>query len=158
MSAKFNILVAASIPLVTIVPMLACGGDDGAKVDSGIHVNDGHGSGSGSGSGSNAACSADSSYSPAFGSGEQGARDFPPTGSGSDMTVHEELWEGALNADTDVLILDLFQGYGGFGSGDIRNGTYNLAQNGDNAFSTCGVCVLMITNQMGTGSAATFAD
>ena len=72
MPAKFNLLVVASVSLVPVIPMLACGGDDGNKVDSGIVVHDSSGSGSGSGSGS-ANCTADASY---------GAADF---GSGSDQ-------------------------------------------------------------------------
>jgi len=157
MPAKFNILVAASIPLVPLIPLLACGGDSKTP-DANIHVIDGSGgSGSGSGSGSGA-CTAAASYAVTFGSNSEAAQNTPATGSGSAATPHEELWLGLLNNDKDELFIQLYAGYGGFGSGDIRPGTYNLAMNGDDKFSTCGACVLAITDIMGTGSASTFKD
>lgn len=48
MPAKFNILVAVTIPLVPVIPLLACGGDT-KTVDAHINVIDSPGSGSGSG-------------------------------------------------------------------------------------------------------------
>src|SRR5947209_5511748 len=103
MPAKFNILVAASIPLVPLIPLLACGGSD-AKPDAHLVLHD-SGSGSGSGSGSNqGACTAASTYATSPGSADQTATNFP---AGSN-TLHAEEWDAQMNQDASPDQLTLF--------------------------------------------------
>lgn len=109
------------------------------------------GSGSGSGSGSSSACALDASYSPTFGSDTmtQNADDKPTgyfgSGSGSNPqpSVHQ-IWYGALLADqgdvSDILWIDLYAKYGGFGSGDIVPGSYAIA-NDELTYANCGICI-----------------
>ena len=130
------------------LPMLACGGDSKTHVDSGIHLADSPGL-----TDAPAACTGAASYAPTFGSGAQQAKNYPAAGSGSSATPHEETWLGALNADQDTLVIQLYQGFGGFGSGDVRTGTFPLT-GADGVYSTCGACVFMATN-VGSNS---FAD
>lgn len=152
MPAKFNILAAASLPLVTIVPLLACGGDDGNKVDSGIHVQDSNGSGSGSGSGSNVACTADASYGTAdFGSGSD---QFAETSGSGNM--HTIVWGAVVGSTSasgmpDAVQLELYANFGAFAGSDIHTGTFQLT--GDEAnYATCGVCLRMFTDLHMQGS------
>jgi hypothetical protein len=112
MSAKFNFLVAGSVALVPLIPLLACGGDDANKVDSGIVVHDSQGSGSGSGSGSNNVCLVMSNLgSPNI---AQSAAFYTP-GSGSDLTNQLD-WEGLLPSTTEQDIVSV-RIFGGCGSG-----------------------------------------
>ena len=146
MPAKFSIFAVAAMPLIPIA--LACGDDGGGKIkvpDAKV-FNDAPPD-------APTLCTAESSYpTPSFGS-NQFATNYPASGSGSSAQPHVISYGGALNADIDALRLILFQGYGGFGSGDIRPGTYTIT-GADTKFSTCGICVLVQTNNMGQ----TFAD
>jgi hypothetical protein len=144
MPAKFSILTIAALPLIPIA--LACGGDDG---DSGkITVQP-------DASMPDAAviCTALPSYAGiASGSNTQFATNYPASGSGSSAQPHVQSYLGAMNADIDALRLLLYGQFGGFGSGDIRPGTYTLG--GDEAkFSTCGLCVLVGTDVTQSGQA-----
>jgi len=103
MPAKFNILVAASIPLVPLIPLLACGGDSKSP-DASIHVIDGSGSGSGS-----ATCHIASSLgTPTF--AQQGAQ--YTAGSAADAT-NVLAWQGQMANQQAVEVLI----FGGCGSG-----------------------------------------
>jgi hypothetical protein len=134
-------LVVATATGATII---ACGGSSSPKKPDGkITVVD---SPNGSGSGS---CMAAASYSPNFGSNQR-ATNFPASGSGSMAVPHIEEWDGPLAQGT-VLDISLFAGFGGFGSGDIRNGTYSITGQ-DAAYSTCGVCVAIFANITSSGS------
>jgi hypothetical protein len=144
MPAKFSIFTILTLPIIPIA--LACGGDD----DSGkITVQ------------ADAAaipdmainCTALPSYAGvATGSGTQLATDFPASGTGSSAQPHVESYLGAMNADIDALRLLLYAGFGGFGSGDIAPGTYQLTGD-ETAFSTCGLCVLVGTDVTKDGQA-----
>lgn len=140
-----SMLVVATATGATII---ACGGSSTPKKPDGkIVVIDSPGSGSGS-------CAAAASYSPSFGS-NQFAVNYPASGSGSSALPHFEHYQGLLAQGT-LLDIQLFQGYGGFGSGDIRNGTYTIS-GADAAYSTCGICPTIWANvtTSGSGSSAT---
>jgi len=155
MPAKFNILVAVSIPLVPLIPLLACGGDSKTP-DANIHVIDGSGGGSGSGSGSGSAtCTGAATYGAAdFGSGSD---QFAETdGSGA---MHTEVWGAVIgNSGTmpDAVQLELYAGAGAF-TGDIKTGTYQLT-GADAQYKTCGVCFRMFTDLHMQGSAVASTD
>jgi hypothetical protein len=143
MPAKFSILTICALPIIPIA--LACGGDD----DSGkITVQ----------ADANAPdmainCTALPSYAGiATGSGTQLATDVPASGTGSSAQPHVQSYLGAMNPDIDALRLLLYAGFGGFGSGDIKPGTYPLTGD-DTAFSTCGLCVLVGTDVTMSGQA-----
>jgi hypothetical protein len=131
----FTFVSAAAIPAT----IFACGSDGKKKVDSGIQLIDGSGGGGG--------CTAAASYS-GIGSG-QSAENFP-AGSNSGHTI---LYGALLNADTtpDAVQLELYQGFGAFGSGDIKNGTYQITGEETN-YATCGVCVRIFTDIVSDGS------
>lgn len=143
MPAKFSILTIAALPIIPIA--LACGGDDdGGKImvqpdasmpDAAI------------------ICTALPSYAGvAAGSNTQFATDFPASGSGSSAQPHVQSYLGALNADIDALRLLLYGGFGAFGSGDVRPGTYQLT-GAETKFSSCGACVLVGTDVTQSGQA-----
>lgn len=135
-----------SIAPLLVVPFIACGSSDSHTVST---VDSHLGSGSGSGSG-NVTCEAAASYSPgsAFGSANSFAVNSPATGSGSAATRHLEYFDGVLSG-SDVLDITLYAGYGGFGSGDIANGTYALT--GDDAdWGLCGICVDVMPGALGS--------
>jgi hypothetical protein len=153
MPAKFNLLAAASLTLLPVVPLLACGGDSKSP-DASIHVQD---SGSGSnGSNGSATCTAAATYTQAPGGSDQDAFDFP---AGS-QTLHAEEWDAIMNADTspDQLTLFLVASRTGFGSGDIKAGTYTLATGDTQGLRTCGICALMYTDLHMQGSAVVETD
>jgi len=154
MPAKFNILVAATIPLVPLIPLLACGGDSKSP-DAHIVTIDSPGSGSNPGS---AACTADASYGAAnFGSGsDQFAQ---TTGSGN---MHFEVWGGVIGSTgssgmPDAVQLELYAGAGAFAGGDIRTGTFQLTGS-DAQYATCGVCLRIFTDLHMQGSAVASTD
>jgi hypothetical protein len=100
------------------IPFVACGGDDGNKIDSGIVVHDSSGSGSGSGSGSNVTCASMASYTPNFGSNNSAE-----INAGSDLAAQgfpqHNVFVGALeNAQTPVLQIDIVGGAGSANSPD----------------------------------------
>jgi hypothetical protein len=86
MPAKFNLLVAASIPAVALVPLLACGGGgSGSKDASVIIVHDSsNGSGSGSGSG---ACTFAANLTPTV---SASATKYQAAGSGTNPIIWNE--------------------------------------------------------------------
>ncbi|NVB81442.1 MAG: hypothetical protein HOV81_23810 [Kofleriaceae bacterium] len=138
MTAKLSFV---SVAALAALPMtFACGGDDGAA----------HPVTHDASMGSNmvdapAPCLANDTYAPTFaGSDDQFADDYPAEGSGSDATRHVMFYTGYLNQDPlpDALYLDLWQGYGGFGSGDIKTGQYVISGE-DAAYSTCGICAYL---------------
>lgn len=145
-SRLFSSLLVGSVTVGATI--IACGGSTPKKPDAKVTVIDSPGGGSGS-------CAAAASYSPSFGSA-QGAVNYPAAGSGSTASPHYEDWDGGLAQGT-ILDISLFAGYGGFGSGDIRNGTYTIT-GADAAYSTCGVCLTILADvtQSGSGSSATF--
>jgi hypothetical protein len=143
MPAKFSILTLCALPIIPIA--LACGGDDDSgkitvQPDSGMPD-------------AAVICTALPSYAGvATGSNTQFATNYPASGSGSSAQPHVQSYLGAMNADIDALRLLLFGGFGGFGSGDIKPGTYQLTGD-DAAFSTCGACVLVATDVTQNGQA-----
>ena len=82
------------------------------------------------------------SFAPTFDANNLVVNNYPSMGSGSDATLHHMYFTGDLNTDTppDQLYIDLWEKYGGFGSGDITTGSFSLTGE-DAAFSTCGTCV-----------------
>ena len=139
-----------SIAPFLVVPFIACGSSSShtvVTVDS--HL--------GSGSGSNVTCEAGSSYTPAgaFGSANSFAVNSPATGSGSAAKIHYEGFDGVLQG-SDILDITLYAGYGGFGSGDIANGTYALT--GDDAdWGLCGICVDVMPGALGSAGNIDFS-
>jgi hypothetical protein len=133
------------VPLL-VVPFIACGGGGDSHT---VTIVDSH-LGSGSGSGSNVTCEAASSYTPAgaFGSANSRAGNSPAAGSGSAATIHFEYLDGTLQG-SDILDITLYAGYGGFGSGDIANGTYALTGN-DADWGLCGICVDVMPGALGS--------
>jgi hypothetical protein len=153
MPAKFNILVAAAIPLVPVIPLLACGGDS-KTVDAHINVIDSPGSGS---NGSNTGnCGASASYTTSPGGSDQEAFDYPA----SSMTLHAEEWLALMNQDAnpDELDIAFVAKRTGFGSGDIKTGTYTLAAGDTMGFRTCGICAILETDLTMQGSAVVEKD
>lgn len=131
--------------LFLIVPLaVSCGGDDGPNMiktaDSGVRPPD---------AAPPDTCKVNSSYSPAFTDADTNTRatDYPAGYMGS-MDAHtimsygllEPLAEGSRLGD--FLEIDLYAGYGGFGSGDILPGTYVLASD-DLSWADCGICVAL---------------
>jgi hypothetical protein len=83
------------------------------------------------------ACKAAASYA-SLGSGGFGG-DAPAVMSGSANTAHQQVGLEPVSA-TDAFYLELNGDFGGFGSGDIKPGTYALAGD-DIDYGACGVCV-----------------
>src|SRR5690348_12374864 len=111
MQAKFSVL---GVAVGTVLPIaFACGGgDDGPPVqvtqpDAAIDAME--------------PCKGQPMYTPAFGSDNTEATDYPPTGSGDDATLHEIFFLGALDTNTpgDYLYLDLYEMFGAFSGTDI---------------------------------------
>jgi len=119
-----------SIASFICIPLIACGGSDNnsktVKVTDAAKTAD-----------AAATCSAAASYASLgnMGLGE----DYPATTNGSgQMIAHAQVMIETLNT-TDVVFLQLNAGFGGFGSADIKPGTYALA--GDDLDPTaCGLC------------------
>jgi hypothetical protein len=118
MPAKFNLLVAASIPAVAIVPLLACGGSSSGKTDSGIIVHDSpNGSGSGSGS---AVCTFPANLTPTV---SAQAANYQAAGSGANPIKENELrYRGLIggtqgSSDQQELRILIFGGCGTTGTG-----------------------------------------
>lgn len=130
--------------LFILVPLaVSCGGDDGPKViksDSGVLMIDAPPPDT---------CKVGSSYNPTFnmtGSGHR-ALDVPPNyngGSNGHIIYSYGLLEPIAQGSNlgDYLEIDLFAGYGGFGSGDIVPGTY-VIQGDELSWDTCGICVAL---------------
>jgi hypothetical protein len=64
------------------------------------------------------------------------------------------VYEAGLNADTDVLSVQLYPGFGVFSGGAIAPGTYELT-GGETQYETCGACVLVYTNFDGMNTQGT---
>jgi len=145
MPAKFSIFTVAALPIIPIA--LACGGDDGGGGKIMIQPD------SGTSPDAAVVCTALPSYAGvASGSNTQFATNYPASGTGSSAQPHVQSYLGAMNADIDALRMLLFGGFGGFGSGDIKPGTYTLG--GDEAkFSSCGLCVMIGTDVTQSGQA-----
>jgi hypothetical protein len=144
MTAKLDLLVAVSIPLA---PLLACGSGSSKPVDSNIHPFDAPGSGS------NHPCTASASYS--MGSNQQAINS--PAGT---STPHVEEWDGFLNNDSapDQLTLVLIAQHTGFGTGDIKTGTYTLGSDDTKGPQTCGICAYIYTDLYMQGSSSQPTD
>jgi hypothetical protein len=142
----------AAVLAPSTIYVIACGPGGGTKIDSGIHIVPDSPTGSGTPDAPNGsgACTADGTYAPpAFGSNNSQATNYP-----ADQTMmapHEQVLIGPMNGDPDALAVFLFAGFGGFGSGDIANGTYTITGD-DAAWSTCGICLVVATNIGSDGS------
>ena len=118
-----------SIASLVCLPLIACGGSDNNTKT--VKVPD-----SGKAIDAAASCKAAASYAM-LGNMGYGV-DYPATMSGSQMIAHAQVMVETLNT-TDVVFLQLNGDFGGFGSGDIKPGTYALA--GDDLDPTaCGLC------------------
>ena len=135
-SRLFSSMLVGSVAVGATI--IACGGSTPKKPDGKVTVIDSPGSGSGS-------CAALASYSPSFGS-NQSAVNFPATGSSG----HFQEYDGALGQGT-LFDLQLYAGFGGFGSGDIKTGTFPISGS-DAAYSTCGICPAILADVTATGS------
>jgi hypothetical protein len=121
------------------VPIIACGGGGGGGgPDAHIILHDS------TSIDAPKACTAAMTYAPTFGSNGQKATNHPASGSGSNAIPHRQTWIGGMNADQDVLDIELYAGFGSFTGGDIKTGTFPLTS--ENLYSTCGACVLIVTN------------
>lgn len=129
-----------SIAPLFLAPFLACGGGGG-----GTHVTvDGHtGSGSGSGSGSAAPCTAAATYGSDFGSAADQFAAWDGSATATAAPGSFEQWGAALNADTDLIQLELYKNSGAITN--IAPGTYPI-QGDDTNYKTCGVCVRLLTD------------
>jgi len=117
-----------SFASLVCLPLLACGGSNNNSKT--VKTVDGKAADAA------AACAAAASY-PMLGNMGYGL-DFPATMNGSQTIVHGQVMVETLNT-TDVVFLQLNAQFGGFGSGDIKAGTYALA--GDDLDPTaCGLC------------------
>jgi hypothetical protein len=136
MQAKFSVL---GVAVGTIVPIaFACGGDDTPhhitpRPDAAIDAME--------------PCKGLTEYTPALGSDNTQATDYPRMGSDAedpDYVPHEIFFLGWLddNDPGDYLYIDLYELYGAFEAGDIVPGTYPLTGD-DAAYSTCGACVML---------------
>ena len=146
MTAKFSFV---SVAALAVLPLpFACGGDDGpthvTTHDAAVNNVD-----------AAEACAAATSYSPTFSASNLVVNNYPATGSGSAATLHHMYFTGGLTTDTppDELSIDLWEKFGGFGSGDIKTGSYTLTGE-DAAFSTCGTCVYLATDSDATNGPA----
>jgi len=117
-----------SIASLVCLPLLACGGNNNNKT---VKTTDSKVADAA------ATCQAAAMY-PTLGNMGYGL-DFPAmTGSNGQMIVHGQVMVETLNS-SDVVFLQLNAMFGGFGSGDIKPGTYALA--GDDLDPTaCGLC------------------
>lgn len=148
MPAKFSILTVAAIPLLPIIPLLACGGDDGG----GVHVLDA--SVDGRPIDAPEACTAAASNPSVADFGSNQRASSKGTGSAQEMN-----WFGPINADAmpDLLAIDLYAGYGAFEGMNISPKTITLT--GVEAdYASCGACVLLLTDLHQAGSGAAITD
>jgi len=115
MTAKFNLLVAAAVPAVALVPLFACGGGSDKTPDAPIHSIDAPGSGSGSGSGSNVTCALPSNVTAFL---AQSVRYRSGSGSGSALPRANRLSvTGYLDAGSAQRIqISIYGGCGSTGS------------------------------------------
>ncbi|MBV8761089.1 MAG: hypothetical protein JO257_27585 [Deltaproteobacteria bacterium] len=114
MPAKFNLLIAASIPAVALIPLLACGGDT-KKTDGGLVIHDSPGSG---GSGSNVTCKFNATFTPTFTAAGEGYT----AGSGT-TPINRLDFDGLFggtngSANEQVLRVLIFGGGGGSSTPD----------------------------------------
>jgi hypothetical protein len=137
MASKFSVF---GVAVGTILPIaFACGGDDSPhhispQPDAAPDAME--------------PCKGQTEYSPAFGSDNTQATDYPRVGSDPDndpdFAPHNLFFIGALDTNDpgDYLYLDLYELYGAFDGGDIKTGTFPLTGD-DAAYSTCGACVYL---------------
>jgi hypothetical protein len=153
--ARRILTAAVAMPAAVFGPLLACGGNSSPKSpDAHITVYKDAPNNQQMDAPGQPVCTATASYAtPTFGSPQ--AVDYPATGSGSAMSPHELDYSASLNTDAspDIFVLQLYAGYGAFGSGDIRPGTYQIT-GADAAYSTCGICPFIVTDLHMTGSGA----
>jgi len=118
-----------SFASLVCLPLIACGGSNNNTKT--VKTVDGKAADAA------AACAAAASY-PTLGNMGYGV-DYPAMTNGSgQMIAHAQVMVETLNT-TDVVFLQLNADFGGFGSGDIKPGTYALA--GDDLDPTaCGLC------------------
>ncbi len=115
MPAKFNLLVAASIPAVAIIPLLACGGSSSGTKDSGIIVHDSPGSDA-----ATAACTFGSNVNATY---TASATKYQAAGSGANpIKWNENSFTGLIRgsaggSDEQVIRVLIFGGCGATGTG-----------------------------------------
>jgi hypothetical protein len=140
-----TLLVATTVPAAVFGPLLACGGDS-PKVDSGIHVVDSQSIDA------PVVCNATASYGTVNLGTMQVETNYAAGVLGSNAP-HEQDMDGALNADTDLIHLWVYDGFGSFGTGSadkIKTGTYPLTGN-ETSFATCGICLFIDTDFVSGG-------
>lgn len=136
-------MVAKHLLFIFVPLAVSCGGDDGPKViksDSGVKMPDAAPPDN---------CKVGSSYNPTFTDADAFTRAVDvPAGYMGSMDAHTIYSYGLLQPlaqDSrigDFLEIDLYAGYGGFGSGDIVPGTYVIA-NDELSWADCGICVAL---------------
>lgn len=115
MPAKFNLLVAASIPAVAIIPLLACGGSSSGTHDSGIIVHDSPGSDA-----ATAACTFGSNFTPTV---SASSTKYQAAGSGTNPIIwNENAYTGIIHgtpqgSDAQAIRVLIFGGCGTTGTG-----------------------------------------
>ena len=126
------------------LPLLACGGNGGTSTK--ITVIDANGSGhvfkDAAGS---AACTATADYGTVtLGSNQD---EIKSTAAEVGSGAPNEEFDGLLNSDTapDLAVLQLYAGYGGFGSGAVKTGTFPIMGD-DLNYASCGICAEIQTN------------
>jgi hypothetical protein len=110
----------------------ACGGGGGETIDADLDID----------MAPPAGCTATASYGAATASDQDATHD---------ATGEIWLYSAGLNADVDLLRLQLNDGLGVFaaGAGGVRTGTFAIA--GDEAqYATCGLCVLIFADTSAT--------
>lgn len=145
-----RLVKAVSVSLGVAAAIAACSGGNATPPDAGGDVkvipDSGKKLDSSADSATDAAvtCTADASYSGAL-TGETANYTPTPADAGDSGAADSYQYQGAYNADQDVLDIEIYDGYGVFTSG-IVPGTYNLTGD-DLDYASCGLCVLIIGDQ-----------
>lgn len=124
--------MARKVPVESFLALslLGCGSDDGKKQIDARIFHDGSAGG---------ACTAQATYASLGGMGL--AKDYPEHMGSAQVFAHQQIMIETLGSN-DAVYLELNAGFGGFGSGDIQPGTYQL-QGEDLDYATCGLCFLL---------------
>jgi hypothetical protein len=115
---------------------------DGALGDAVVTTDGGTGADGGTATdGSTTACLADpAGYGTATLTNQAGS----DSGDGSMSSIY-----GELNTDVDAFYLELWGGFGVFGTGPVTPGTYDIALD-DPTYATCGVCAFVVADSTGS--------